>query len=123
VPVVAPAEAEYWFAVPEACFELRPVVLALGDQALFALARARASRAGFREAQRRRAAGEPVPPPYDRVLAEAGEDPYRSPTYRALLVLTAYARRLAWAYRVGDDALLAEALVGYRHALCQLERL
>ena len=123
VPVVAPAEAEYWFAVPEACFELRPVVLALGDQALKALARARVSRAGFREAQRRRTAGLPLPPPYDRVLAEAGDDPYRSPTYRALLVLTAYARRLAWAYRAGDDALLAEALVGYRHALCQLERL
>jgi len=122
VPVVAPEEAEYWFAVPERCFLPKPVVLALGEQALLTLARARVSRAGFREAERRRTAGLSVSPPYDRILAEAGGDPYKSPTYRALLVLTAYARRLAWAYRVGDDALLAEALVGYRHALCQLER-
>ena len=122
VPVVAPEEAEYWLAVPEQCFALKPVVLALGEQALLALARARVSRAGFQEARRKQSAGLPVPPPYDRILAEAADDPYQSPTYRALVLLTAYARRLAWAFRVGDDALLSEALVGYRHALCQLER-
>ncbi len=121
VPVVEPDRAAFWFAVPEAPFALRPVVLALGEGALRRLARARVSRRGFEEARRARAEGRPVAPPYDRVLAEAdGEDPYRSPTYRRLALCTAYARRLAWAYRVGDDALLSEALVGYRYALERL---
>ncbi len=121
VPVVAPAEAELWFALPEECFELRPLVLALGEEALRRLVRPRVSRAAFREARRRRAAGEAVPPPWDRILAEAeGDDPYTSASYRALAILTAYARRLGWAYRVGDGGLLSEALIGYRYALCAL---
>ncbi len=117
VPLVSADEARFWFAVPEAPFALRPLTLALGEGALAALARARVSRAGFLAARRKKHAGEPVPPPFDRILEETEEDPYASPTYRRLALVTAYARRLAWAYRVGDRALLAEALVGYRYAL------
>jgi len=115
VPVVEPDRAGIWFAVPETPFALRPVTLALGEAALRRLARARVSRVGLQKARGQ----DPPPPPYDRVLQElAGNpDPYASPTYRRLSLLTAYARRLAWAYRVGDASLLAEALTGYRDAL------
>ena len=114
-----PEEAEVWLAVPGRPVAARPVALALGERALMDLVRPRVSRAALA-----RARGEPrPPPPYDRILAELGgeENPYRSPTYRRLAVVTAYGRRLAWAYRVGDEALLGEALVGYLHALAQLE--
>jgi len=121
VPVVEPEQAEIWFALPERCFASPPPLIALGEEALRRASRARVSPGLFRGWKQRAARGEQVPEPWRRILSEApGENPYQSPTYRGLALLTAYARRLAWAYRVGDGGLLEEALLGYRYALCAL---